>query len=146
MQNIYPKTILKKKTLHGSILNESRGWISNGFYEMMEEFKRLVKLDWKSLNDEQIEEMIVRTCFVPMRGNGISYELKMQKQSAFVKITPHIRRKTCQSLYRNHNIIHLLCDTLLKVKQSFFLFFVFFNFFCFVFDVSCVFVYLYVCM
>ena len=48
--------------------------------------------------------------------NSVSYEFNVKKQSAFCKITPSIRRRICEVLFddNKHNIVHFLCDQLLK--------------------------------
>lgn len=117
-------------SVHGHILAETRGWKYVGFYSIMQEFKKLMrelaKLDFNEfrVSDEQIENAISRTCFVQplnasaseMVPNSVSFEFNVKKQSAFCKITPSIRRRICDVLFdeRRTNIVHFLCDTLLK--------------------------------
>ena len=104
------------------------------------------KLDFDKfrVEDEQIEKAIARTCFVQPKHlhtndsnnnnnnsdkkdnnsneptfhpKSVSYEFNVRKQSAFCKIAPSIRRKSCQVLFdsEKRNIVHFLCDTLLKI-------------------------------
>lgn len=121
-------------TMHGHIVPESRAWLPIGFYTIMSEFKLLMKestrldFDRFRVEDEQIEKAIVRTCFVqPMSQHrsdnfnpkSVSYEFNVRKQSAFCKIAPSIRRKSCEVLFKSKNdknIVHFMCDTLLKIS------------------------------
>ena len=51
-----------------------------------------------------------------LQPNSVSYEFNVKKQSAFCKITPSIRRRICEVLFddNQHNVVHFLCDQLLK--------------------------------
>ena len=51
-----------------------------------------------------------------LQPNSVSYEFNEKKQSAFCKITPSIRRRICEVLFddNQHNVVHFLCDQLLK--------------------------------
>ena len=127
-------------TMFGHIIPESLSWSPIGFYSVMSEFKILMrestKLDFDKfrVEDEQIEKAIARTCFVqPKRiskdsnnnnsesanfhPKSVSYEFNVRKQSAFCKIAPSIRRKSCQVLFdpERRNVVHFICDTLLKL-------------------------------
>ncbi len=81
------------------------------------------------MDDEQIEAAIARTCFVQhmtpredLAPRSVSYEFRVKKQSAFCKITPAIRKQSCNALFSakegGYNIVHCLCDVLLKVPYD----------------------------
>eukprot|EP01083_Nonionella_stella_P075518 205346_1 len=120
----------KIKAVHPTFVNGKSKHYHIGFNNVIMNFKRLMRelgrLDFETFRvaTDQLQSAITRTCFVePMNGltsmapNGVSYEFSVQKQSAFCKITPTIRRSVYNVLFEEMNIAKIVLDELLQYPE-----------------------------